>query len=46
VEEALRRAVESTEAQHVERVANQTRYLDELDGRVDASVLAFEQMWR
>jgi Arc/MetJ family transcription regulator len=46
VEEALRRAVESAESEHVERVANQTRYLAQLDGRVDLSVLVSEQMWR
>jgi Arc/MetJ family transcription regulator len=46
VEEALRRAAESVEAERARRAARQRRYLEELGSRADLGVLASEQMWR
>ncbi|HVF14723.1 MAG TPA: type II toxin-antitoxin system VapB family antitoxin [Acidimicrobiales bacterium] len=46
VDEALRRAVEGADAEHDDRSARQTQYLERLDSRIDPSVLLSEQMWR
>ena len=46
VEEALRRAAEAAEDEHAERAARQARYLEQLEARVDVSVLTPEEMWR
>jgi Arc/MetJ family transcription regulator len=46
VEEALRRAAETAEDEHEERVARQRRYFDTLHEHVDLDVLASEEMWR
>ena len=46
VEEALRRAADSTEAERGLRAARQRRYLEELNRRVDVAVLLSEEMWR
>ena len=44
VEDALRRVADSIDPAH--RAENQRRYLQRLAERVDASVLASEEMWR
>jgi Arc/MetJ family transcription regulator len=46
VEEALRRAADTTEAERARRAANQRRYIEQLSQRVDLTVLASEAMWR
>jgi Arc/MetJ family transcription regulator len=46
VEEALRRAADDAEGEHMERAAAQRRYLEQLSARVDVDVLASERMWR
>lgn len=46
VEEALRRAAESAEDEQARHAAKQRRYLEQLNERVDLTVLASEQMWR
>jgi hypothetical protein len=46
VEDALRRAADSAEAEHAERAARQGRFLDGLAARVDASVLLSDETWR
>ena len=46
VEEALRRAADSAEADHERRAAKQRRYLEKLSHRADVKVLASEEMWR
>ncbi len=46
VEEALRRAADSTEAERGLRAARQRRYLEELNRRGDVAVLLSEEMWR
>lgn len=46
LEEALRRAAGQAEDERSERAARQSRYLARLGARVDAEVLASEQMWR
>ena len=46
VEEALRRAADSAEADRTRRAAKQRRYLEQLSRRVDVAVLAREEMWR
>ncbi|HVR43659.1 MAG TPA: type II toxin-antitoxin system VapB family antitoxin [Thermoanaerobaculia bacterium] len=46
VEEALRRAAESVDAERSRRAARQQRYLVELNLLVDLGVLGSEQMWR
>jgi Arc/MetJ family transcription regulator len=46
IEEALRRAASSTQAEHERRAAKQRRYLEELRLRADVAVLASEEMWR
>jgi Arc/MetJ family transcription regulator len=46
IEEALRRAAESLEAEQAERAARQRAYLRRLGGRIDASVLRSGEMWR
>ena len=45
VEEALRRAAESAEAERERRAEKQRRYLEQLGLRVDVDVLASEEMW-
>jgi hypothetical protein len=46
VEEALRRAAAEAETEEARRAAKQRRYLAALGTRVDAAVLASEEMWR
>jgi Arc/MetJ family transcription regulator len=46
VEEALRRAADSAEAEHNERAALQRRFFKTLSSRADLKVLASEEMWR
>jgi Arc/MetJ family transcription regulator len=46
VEEALRRAANSAEADRARRAARQRLFLAQLIRRVDVGVLASEQMWR
>jgi Arc/MetJ family transcription regulator len=46
VEEALRRLIQAAEDQQAARAALQTGYLRRLHTRVDAAVLASEEMWR
>jgi Arc/MetJ family transcription regulator len=46
IEEALRRAADSAEAEHVRRAERQRHYLQKLRARVDLRVLASGQMWR
>jgi Arc/MetJ family transcription regulator len=46
VEEALRRAADNAEAERARIADKQRQYLKALAGRVDASVLASDQMWR
>lgn len=46
VEEALRRASESVEAEQERRAARQRRYLETFGSRADLVVLASEEMWR
>jgi len=46
VEEALRRAADQAEDAHARRANGQRRYLEALSARIDASVLASEEMWR
>lgn len=46
VEQALRRATDSAEAQRARRAARQRHYLQNLAARVDTDVLASEEMWR
>jgi Arc/MetJ family transcription regulator len=46
VEEALRRAAEGAEGAHAVRVQQQRRFLEQLAGHLDLSVLASEEMWR
>jgi Arc/MetJ family transcription regulator len=46
IEEALRRAASSAEAEHEHRAARQRRYLEMLHKRIDPSVLASGDMWR
>jgi len=46
VEEALRRAADSTDAERGLRAAKQRRYLEDLSLRVDIAVLLSEEMWR
>ena len=46
VEEALRRAAESSEDEHAGRASQQAGFVDALARRVDVSVLASEAMWR
>jgi Arc/MetJ family transcription regulator len=46
VEEALRRALASLEADAADRADRQRRYLARLSAHVDADVLASDQMWR
>jgi Arc/MetJ family transcription regulator len=46
VEDALRRAADLAESEQGERMARQKRFFDRLAGRVDASVLRSEDMWR
>jgi Arc/MetJ family transcription regulator len=46
VEEALRRAAQGAETERARLADRQRRYLQALEGRVDVSVLASEQMWR
>jgi Arc/MetJ family transcription regulator len=45
VEEALRRATESAEAEHRSRVEKQRRYFAELAEHCDLDVLAGDDMW-
>jgi Arc/MetJ family transcription regulator len=46
IEEALRRAADSVEGEHLEQAARQRRYLASLSGRVDLEVLASDRMWQ
>ncbi len=46
VEDALRRAAEGAEGANAERASRQARFFDGLTERIDASVLASEDMWR
>lgn len=46
VEEALRRAAETADAERQERAALQLRYLQRIGRRVDLSILLSEEMWR
>jgi Arc/MetJ family transcription regulator len=46
IEEALRRAAESAEAEHVRRAERQRRYFQKLAARIDVRVLASGEMWR
>ncbi|MGH9065265.1 MAG: type II toxin-antitoxin system VapB family antitoxin [Acidimicrobiales bacterium] len=46
VEEALRRAADSAEAEQGNWAAGQRKYLRRLRVRADLDVLASEQMWR
>lgn len=46
VEEALRRATDAAEGEYEERAGRQRRYLQLLADRIDAGVLASEEMWR
>lgn len=46
VEEALRRTLESVQAEHSVRAARQRRYLDELNRYVDVEVLGSEERSR
>lgn len=46
IEEALRRAADSAEAEHGRRAERQRHYLQKLGGRSDLRVLASGQMWR
>jgi Arc/MetJ family transcription regulator len=46
VEEALRRAADTAEADRERRAARQRQYLEQLSRRVDVAVLASEEMWR
>ena len=46
VEEALRRAAEGAEADLAARAAGQVGYLERLGARIDAAVLASDEMWR
>jgi len=46
IEEALRRAADSVEAERDERADRQLRYLETLAERGDLAVLASDAMWR
>ena len=46
VEEALRRAAETAEAEQAHRAAGQRGYLERLSSRIDAAVLSSDEMWR
>lgn len=46
VEEALRRAAEAAEEDHMLRAARQRELLDGLTRYLDPAVLASEEMWR
>ena len=46
VEAALRRAVETVEAEVDGKAAGQRAYLDRLSSRADIDVLISEEMWR
>lgn len=46
VEEALRRLADAADDDRVHRAARQVRYLQGLHSRVDAAVLASDDMWR
>jgi Arc/MetJ family transcription regulator len=46
VEEALRRLALAGESEQAIRAARQRRYLESLAERIDAQVLASEEMWR
>jgi Arc/MetJ family transcription regulator len=46
VEEALRRAADAAEDAHAQHVSRQRRYLEQLNSRVDVTVLQSEEMWR
>ena len=46
VEDALRRAAASAEDEHAERAERQSRFFEQLNARVDVSVLRSEEMWR
>jgi Arc/MetJ family transcription regulator len=46
IEEALRRAAESVEADHAGRAERQRQYLQKLRTRVDVRLLASGEMWR
>lgn len=46
VEAALRRAAEEVEDENARRAAIQTKFLQGLAARIDARVLASEEMWR
>ena len=46
VEDALRRAAASAEDEQAERAERQSRFFEQLNARVDVSVLRSEEMWR
>jgi Arc/MetJ family transcription regulator len=46
IEEALRRAVEATERERVDRRARQVEYLASLGDRADLEILASDEIWR
>lgn len=46
VEDALRRAADGAEGEQARRASKQARFFDGLGRRVEASVLASEEMWR
>jgi Arc/MetJ family transcription regulator len=46
VEEALRRAAQAGESEQTARAAKQRSFLEGLNDRIDADVLASEDMWR
>jgi Arc/MetJ family transcription regulator len=46
VEEALRRAADSAEAEQARKGAKQRRFFETLGARVDLTVLSSQEMWR